>query len=326
MPCNNKNIKSIEKYLQSLMSLSFSEQVGALLRLRLPEDEASTRAVWIVEDMRLIGFNLRISVPKTANEFHATGLPIPLEYEIEETGFSVNNDQAHSAFDGTHLNKGDLAILSKICEIGRAIPEIGWPKFFESRLNTGKEHLAVLNEIWWLGRFVRPRNVFSEYQMDGAKGKVDWRFDCGPSEFPMTVNLEVKRRPSNISKSFLSKSTSLLTKISKKFPSNEGGVRTDTSLNVVAITIYSDIDRKLIDQTIQWLKDNRSVDAVVLFSFKSDVKTPWLVVPSRIEDILGRICLILPDEEDLWTVAQITYADYKRAESLGLPIIKPMEP
>ena len=118
----------------------------------------------------------------------------------------------------------------------------------------------------------------------------------------------------------------MLTKISKKFQSSEGGIRADTSINIAAITIYSDIDRKLIDQTIQWLKDNRSVDAVIWFSFKSDVKTPWLVVPSRLDDVLWRICLIEPNEEDLSTVAHNAYADYKLAELLGLPIIKPTRP
>lgn len=319
-------IKSITCYLKAAKDLAFHEQIEALLRLRLPVEEAEMRAGWILKDMDAIGFDLRLSVPGFVEYIFERGLPIPLEYDIDGTEWSVDNELPHSAIEGTHLHKGDLVLLSKICKIGREIPEIGWPDSFKSRLNIGKEHLAVLNEIWWLGRFIGPRNISSEYQINGAKGKVDWRFDCGPPEFPMTINLEVKRRPSNIAKLFLSRSPSLLTKISKKFQSSEGGIRADTLLNIAAITIYSDIDCKLIDQTIQWLKDNRSVDAVIWFSFKSDVKTPWLVVPSRLDDVLGRICLIEPDEEDLSTVAHIAFADYKLAELLGLPIIKPTRP
>jgi len=317
------NYSSLTAYLDSVRILDRPKQIEALLRLRLSSEESALRSKWVCEDMDAINFDLKICIPGYCEELFRQEIAIPIEYDIAGTEWSVNNEQPHTAMEGTHLHKGDLVFLSKICKIGRDIPDIGWPKSFEGRLNTGKEHLAVLNELWWLGKFVGPRNISSEYQMKEAKGKVDWRFDCGPSEFPMTVNLEIKRRPSNISKLFLSKSTSFLTKISNKFPSNEGGVRTDASLNVVAITIYSDIDRKLIDQTLQWLKENRSVDAVVWFSFKSDEKTPWLVVSRRPEDIFERICLIEPDEEDLSTVAQITYADYKQAELLGLPIIKP---
>jgi len=317
-----QNFKSIDAYLKAVGSLPFPKQVEGLLRLRLPEDQASLRAEWIIEDLNSIGMKLCITVPPTAEIFNDNGLPIPIEYNIPETGWSINNDDPSSNFEGTHLSRGDLVYLSKICKIGREVPEIGWPKAFEARLKVGKEHVSVLNEIWWLAKFLLPRKIVSEYQIEGARGKVDWRFECGLNENSIMVNLEVKRRPSDVAKLFRSSSSALLTKISKKFQLLDEVMQTDSSLNIAAITIYSDIDQKLIEQTNRWLAENRSVDAVIWFSFKSDLNTPWVVVTGRRHNFTTNEILIEPDEEDLATIAQIRHVNYELAAMLGLPTIK----
>lgn len=311
------------KHLRFVMGFQGVERIFGLLKFRLPVVEAALLAKWVVEDMESINFIINIHIPPYAEELFYRGFPFPIEYVLSSKDWSINSTRYRSAMEGTHLTRGDLFYLAKVCKIVRDLPDIGWPNAFDRKLNNPSGHISALTEIWWLGRFVMPRNVIPNHQIVGSKGDVDWRFECGPIGCPVVVNLEVKRRPGDLANIFDSADASLFEKIAKKFPDKQHGNWVQKELNIVAITIYSEIDRRLTEAVQTWLTAHKSIDMFVLFSFKCNKEIPWRTVPAKYEDVFGALCMKEPDEDDLSSITVLTHLDYDRADELGLPCERP---
>lgn len=304
------------------MELRGVERICGLLRFRYQSEDAAIRAKWIVEDMAAINFNINICISTYAERLFYQELPFPIEYELSAKEWSINSTRYRSAMEGTHLTRGDLFYLAKICKIAREISDLGWPNSFGPELNNPSGHISTLTEIWWLGRFIMPRNVIRNYQIVGSNGDVDWRFECGPLGCPVVVNLEVKRRPSDLANLFDTSESSLFAKVEKKFPDRGRWICDQSDLNIVAITIYSDIDKQLTKRVENWLETHKSIDMVLLFSFKGDKEIQWRTIPSKHDVAFGSLCMKDPDSEDLSSIAVLTHLNFDLAEELGLPFMK----
>src|SRR6266478_1976561 len=157
---HNGSPDEMDAYLKRIANLAtLPEKLVALLRLRIPNDTATRRAAMVVEDMKRIGFELNIEVPRAALRLHANGLRVPIHYLIPDTGWTVNRREPSHALEGTHLDHGDLVRLSKVCEIGRRLIPNEWPTRFRHELTNSLQHLDAVNEVWWLSRFVNPTDI-----------------------------------------------------------------------------------------------------------------------------------------------------------------------
>ena len=292
----NRDPEEIDFYLGEVFKKSNLEEViQGLLRLRLPEEIAARRAPMVAEDMRAIGFSLRLEVQRgTAQWLHEKGLRIPIQYHIPDTGWTVNRKDPRNALEGTHLDYGDLLRLSKVCEIGRSLVPNDWPHRFADQLNNPSEHLDTVNEVWWLGRFNNPKDVKKLDAKGNKCASPDWSFSVQSGEVPLRLHVEVKRRCSDIKRHLaISNTTELFNKISQKFPH-----RALTELNIAAVTTFSQIDTSVMETSKRWVESEQNIDAAILWSEQSFRSSP-IAVASRgaILDLI-RHCLKEPDEED----------------------------
>ena len=301
----NRDPEEVDRYLgETFSKQTLEEVIFRLLCLRLEEEVAARRAPMVVEDMATIGFPLRLEVERgIAKWLHQRGLRIPIQYHIPNTGWTVNQFDPRNALEGSHLDKGDLLRLSKVCELGRSLLPNDWPHRFRDQLNNPSEHLDAVNEVWWLGRFNAPTLV---KKLDTKTQKVsspDWSFSVQCEGNSCKLRVEVKRRCSDIKRHLaFSEKTNLFDKISSKFPR-----RSLTELNIAVITTYSQIDNTVTEMTARWLENEPALDAVILWSEHSLTSPPLVFASSgEIEHAL-RICLSTPDEEDTSGVAVVQH-------------------
>jgi hypothetical protein len=313
----NRDPQEVDDYLGEIFAKQTLEEVIlGLLRLRLPEEVAARRASIVAEDRTTIGFPLRLEVQRgIARWLHQRGLRIPIQYHVPDTDWTLNRKDPRHALEGTHLDKGDLLRLSKVCELGRAHLPNDWPHRFADQLNNPSEHLDALNEVWWLGRFRDPTNV---KKLDTKTQKVsspDWSFSVRYDGALVPLRVEVKRRCSDIKRHLeLSEKSNLFDKISPKFSQ-----RSLPELNIAVITTFSKIDKTVAEVTTRWLENEPNLDAVILWSEESRA-SPALVFACKgdIQQLL-HARLATPDKEDTSGVAVIQHLtpDYP-----GLPRIR----
>lgn len=300
----NRDPEELDRYLGETSSKETLEGIFRLLCLRLPMDVAAARAPMVVEDMATIGFPVVLEVHRgIAGWLHECGLRIPIQYHITDTGWTVNRRDPRHALEGSHLDKGDLLRLSKVCELGRSLLPDDWPRRFADQLNNPSEHLDAVNEIWWLGRFNAPQEVKKLDQKPQKVPSPDWSFSVRLEGTIVNLRVEVKRRCSDIKRHLaFSEGTNLFDKISPKFPR-----RSLTELNIAAITTYSQIDNSVTEMTASWLWNEPNLDAVILWSEQS-LTSPPLVFASRreVQPVL-RDCLSALDEEDTSGVAVVRH-------------------
>ena len=297
----NRDPEEVDCYLgETFNKPTLEEVILGLLCLRLPEEVAARRAPMVVEDMAAIGFPLSLEVERgIAKSLHQRGLRIPIQYHIPDTRWTVNRKDPRNALEGTHLDKGDLLRLSKVCELGRSLLPNDWPHRFADQLNNVSEHLDAVNEVWWLGRFNDPKEV---KKLDTKTQKIkspDWSFSVGCEGTNLRLRVEVKRRCSDTKRHLaFSEETNLFDKISPKFSQ-----RSLAELNIAAVTTFSQIDNTVTEMTARWLENEQNLDAVILWSEQSFTSPP-LVFASR-DEIRHFLCgcLNTPDEEDTSGVA-----------------------
>ena len=297
----NRDPEEVDCYLgETFNKPTLEEVIRGLLCLRLPEEIAARRAPMVVEDMAAIGFPLMLEVQRgIAKWLHQRGLRIPIQYHIRDTGWTVNRKVPSHALEGSHLDKGDLLRLSKVCELGRALLPNDWPHRFADPLNNPNEHLDEVNAVWWLGRFNDPTEV---KKLDTKAQKIpspDWSLSVPYEGNPLRLRVEVKRRCSDIKRHLaFSEKTDLFDKISPKFSQ-----RSIEELNIAAVTTFSQIDNTVTEMTARWLENEQNLDAVILWSEQS-FTSPSLLLANRgkIRHIL-HACLSTPDDEDTSGVA-----------------------
>lgn len=247
----------------------------------LDEAEAKRRAPLILEDLRWIGFDtLSFSAQPYPYRNLETGqiVAIPIaEYHFGDTGFSINNaenadDNVAEWFGGTGLDRGHLQFLSKVSLIGRQLIPNYWHRSASLRhaLRNPPQHLNTVEELWWLNRWQAPGNIEMSRRLVGDCGTdVDWSFVLGDN---IRVNLEVKRFPSDCIRHARGRSFSAVwfdrfckMKVLPKFRPSESH-----EINVLAISLFGELDREVQIVLSDWLSQNQSVvDAVLVATRES---------------------------------------------------------
>lgn len=311
--------EDLDSYLaETFQKTSMEEIVLRLLRVRLPDEVAERRAPMVVEDMEAVGFTLQVDRSRAAPGYFEMGLPVPVQYHIRDPRWTVDHADPKQGIEGTHLNRGDLVLLSKVCELGRKhLPGV-WPKRFKAELTDPEQHLSCLNEVWWIGRFRDPRNVM---KLDGKKNgsaAPDWGFSHESLGMNFPIRLEVKRRPSDTRKHVgLSEKSISLDDIVKKFKSGE-----PQEIKLAAMAIYSTVDQALLDALGSWLSSESEMDGVVLWSQEARGGPSLAWVARDGIDLVLRDIVLPPDDEDSsgistirHTMPNVTPADLLRTSS-----------
>ncbi len=124
-----------------------------------------------------------------------------------------------------------------------------------------------MEELIWMGGFwhtsIEYDSVVSAYKMPGKTKDVDWRFQCVLADLRKWLNMEVKRRNSDLEQ--LCPGGEELSKpfadISQKFTNSS-----DDEINVAAITLYGSDPEQIAARADNWLRQNTVVDCVVLWN------------------------------------------------------------
>ena len=230
----------------------------------LSRQEAEDRASLIHKDMEQVRF------PLTLDQAWPVRLPGGSEVWVPSYKLPNNMYGPEADLDGSEkrdaagpmISCGEFIRLSRACMLGhRLVPE-RWPKSFASRLRDPDDHLAVIEEILWLGRWHSPEGAENGYRQNpGSNKDIDWRFHFSGQP----VNLEVKLRR----RDWMAVTDG--SAFSRDFPSYfrdvEGkfGPRQNGELNIVGITTFSAPDRGLQNRTAIFLDENPEVDAVVFW-------------------------------------------------------------
>lgn len=232
----------------------------------LTPEEAKHRATMVYADMNTVGFLLQsdTSWPVPAPEDQTIWIP---SYRLNGAIYGPEadpNGEHNRDAAGPLLSCGEFVRLSKACKLGRQFltPE-KWPSRFTSRLRDPKSHLAVLEEVLWLGRWHSPENIEMAYKQNPGSAKdIDWRFTC----CGQTINLEVKNRQRDwlgvvdgphFSRNF----DSYFRDVEGKFVLQQNG-----ELNIVGITTMYPPDRGMHECTQRFLDTHPEIDAVIIWS------------------------------------------------------------
>lgn len=200
-----------------------------------------------------------------------------VEYQVGDTGFSVENavEPKITALNtsGTNFDRGILTYLARVLELSRILlPEnIRNRKWFREGLADPGQHLNALNEIWWLRWWKGADRIQGNVRLhEDSNVDVDWQFEM--EDASIKVNLEVKRRPSDVRrlvpgsrvgmKSLFEDGLQSGAGVPKFSPSSAGTV------NVLAITIYCPLNGEVEAAGNEFVdRNNLNVDAVAIWSW-----------------------------------------------------------
>ena len=153
-------------------------------------DEAKQRAKNVISDIQRIGITPTLNFLPIQE-----GHNVPF-YTFGKSNFALENldkevpDTLKAV--GFGLNWGDLHLLSHVCEFGRKTWGEDWVLKFRDKLKSFSDHIATIEELWWLSLWHSPSEIENEFHLgENTNNTVDWRFKtCG-----QILNLEVKLRP-----------------------------------------------------------------------------------------------------------------------------------
>lgn len=235
------------------------------------EIDPKRRAETLVEDMQAIGLDWPVRATPCNKRI------VLSHYEIPGSDFGHTNDddvpevmKAH----GSGLNWGSMIRLSKACEVGRKHFTSDWPLRFKKQLLNPKDHLAFIEELLWLNLWHDVSDVVYEarpFESFGCKKQVDWQFmSCG---YP--INLEIKYRPKDWMRHVDGPEFNIVMPdyyydVPAKFPQKMPG-----TLNLVGVSTPAPSDRSLCERTEIFLKSNRTIDGILIWSQSSDGKSPF---------------------------------------------------
>jgi hypothetical protein len=131
--------------------------------------EAKARAKIVYEDMAKVRFDLQVEHwPVELPGARRIAVPA---YKLIGSQFNPNapldTPDVYKAA-GPGLNCGNLLRLSKACKLGRAHLKKAWPSAFATRLRDPNDHLAVIEELLWLG-YWQPDRCAVELQAEPGK-------------------------------------------------------------------------------------------------------------------------------------------------------------
>lgn len=281
--------------LLGLRSLRFNTNTLALvLRGRLDSDEAAQRARMLREDLPRLGSRVRLrAVERSPGEhwpFYAVSphlVPPRFFRPAYRPGYHAT---------GYGLDWGDLVTLSKVIKLARELWGLNWTRAYRTQLCLNRNHLPVIEELWWLGMWHQPTGIERECALAGCCGQtVDWRFQCRG----ITVNLEVKYRPHDWLRFVNARAYGRLLRgyfrtLAGKFP-----VRPRGHLNVVGMTLLGSLGEELRSHAVDFLRTHPPVDAFCFWSIaRRDSLACECVTQPGSSFVHG---LLRPaDEEDRW--------------------------
>ena len=199
------------------------------------------------------------------------GLVSP-EYTFGPTRHSIHNATSSKItsedIDGSFLHRGKLLRLAQATWFGEFdIPHIWNNPDFRRKLALSTSHLDSVEEVIWVSGFWHERIDFSTviagYKMAGKSKDVDWRFRCAVPGLKKWVNMEVKRRNTDLEQ-LCPGGEGLdepFAKISQKFSPSA-----DDEINVAAITLYGSDPEQIATRATNWLRQNPMVDCVLLWN------------------------------------------------------------
>jgi hypothetical protein len=248
------------------MSSLESELRHALLATGEPEERTTVVAPLVAKAIQ--------TLPIESFKLHyvaAAGLISP-EYSFGPTKHSIDNAASpiitSEGIDGSFLSRGKLLRLAQAVWFGEFfVPKIWHDPEFRKNLALSTKHLDTVEELIWMGGFwhtsIDHDSVVSAHKMSGKTKDVDWRFQCVLADLRKWLNMEVKRRNSDLEQ--LCPGGEELSKpfadISQKFTNSS-----DDEINVAAITLYGSDPEQIAARADKWLRQNTVVDCVVLWN------------------------------------------------------------
>lgn len=280
-------------------------EIAQQLEYYLAPMEAARRARMAIEDMAAVGFPLVVSREVPPAQWRALGARPQAEYVLPVTPFSLEARDGNQGMAGSALTRGNLLRLAQAVELGRKWLPKEWPATFATDLN-GAKHLDTVNELWWLKPW---RGLVGVQRGPKARPDLpdfDWELKFREGTTDYTINLEVKRRTSNLNAWFKHGTSPVSSRdISHKFAPSE-----DSTANFAALTTFQPPDDAARRNLVDWLRQHDEVDGVVIWVEHSAGTEPlvgivkpgkqWaarLVAPADPEDLMiasyawGTLCL-----------------------------------
>jgi hypothetical protein len=224
-------------------------------------DEAKKRAQNVANDVRKIGIMPTLNFLPIQDR-----LQVPF-YTFGQSNFTLDNldkkvpDTLKAV--GFGLNWGDLFLLSHVCEFGRNIWGEDWVLKFHDQLKHFPDHIATVEELWWLSLWHSPSEIEHEFHLGrDTKHTIDWRFKtCS-----QILNLEVKLRPKDWIRTVDGRMYSAFRKsifedCGEKFCRNN-----DDELNFVGVTLLGPLDQETTQAAESFLAENDKIDGVIYWS------------------------------------------------------------
>ena len=285
----------------------------------LDADTAHRRALILAEDINAIGFET-FGLSAQLYPFPGSESGVRLaEYHFGDTGCSANNaenpyENRIEWFGGTGIDRGNLQFFSRVCEIGRTIIPSFWlaDKKLRTALRNPTQHLSTLEEVWWLTRWRSLQNIRRGVRLRSDSEKdVDWSFHISSAN--VRVNLEVKRVVSDAVRHARPHARRFNSAWFSKFCAEEVLPKfresNSNEINVLALSLFGEIDRDVQLVVSDWLKQQSRVDAVIIASREARRRADFDPHLATEKSRILRHCFAEPDKEDasLWFVLHVTY-------------------
>ena len=232
-----------------------------LLTVYVDPDIAMEMADAVIEDMRLINFPLRRATFNPPHLWKDAGVIEQGEYDLPPNQFYINSPVGSESLEGSFLTCGNLLRLGQCVLIGRKYLPALWPATFAKRL-LGREHLDTLNEVWWLKFWRGIECVVPGPKESANHPDFEWEIHINDGLTKSRINLEVKRRTSNINKFFKERRPNAsVNKIAKKFQeTNEG------TANVAALTLYHNIPEEVHRSLRRWFDSQANLHGLLIWT------------------------------------------------------------
>lgn len=238
-----------------------ASQLCDLLRFYVDHDRAQRMASAIHEDMAALGFGLVESSYTPIELWNEIGVIPQAEYSLPPNQFNIDSLEDSEAMEGSFVTCGNLLRLGQCCELGREYLSHLWPSRYSHRL-LGREHLDCLNEVWWLKFWRSIEKVIPGPKASQNAPDFEWRIEIRDGLASRVVNLEVKRRTSNLNQFFKhGRPKASVAKIAKKFTEAKDG-----EANVAALTIFHNVDPNIDRSLRSWLDQQEFLHGLVIWT------------------------------------------------------------
>lgn len=283
-------------------------QIVAVLQSYIGLDSALQMAEAIHEDMNSARFLIEQAHYTSPNVWRQLGVVPQAEYKLPPNQFDIDSAIGSEGLEGSFLTTGNLLRLGQCVLLGRRYLTGLWPGTFATQIR-GPGHLDTLKEIWWLKFWRGIQSVVRSPKVSANDPDFEWQIGLCDGLARCTINLEVKRRTSNINQLFKEgRPTASVRKIAKKF-----GPVGDGTANIAALTLYypvsDQIDRNLrawmeaqehLHGLLVWTEGHASTTPLKKFIKASHRWVEYLITGPEPEDlkIAGRVKGTLCKAED----------------------------